>query len=66
MPTRGTEVLDEIDRWIKHFEAAKLNPIHTITLNPDSLDVTRWWYEFLIEVDVISRHDKVFKDLTWR
>ena len=55
--------------WTKQIgglNTSKLFPIHTIILNPDSLDVTRWWYEFLIEVDAISAHDRVFKDLTWR
>ena len=66
MPTRGTERLDEMDRWMDHFKAEKLVPIHTFTLNPDSLDVTRWWYEFFIELNVISRQDKIFKDLTCR
>ena len=64
MPTRSTEVLPDVDRWIKHFEAAKQNPIHP--LNPDSLDVTRWWYEFLVEVDAINEHDNVFRDLAWQ
>ena len=42
MPTRGTERLNEMDKWISHFEAAKMVPIHTVTLTIDSLDVTIW------------------------
>ena len=64
MSTRTTERLDEMDRWISHFEAAKMIPIHTVTLDADSLDVTRWWFEFFVEINVINRWDKVFKDLT--
>ena len=64
MSTRTTERLDEMDRWISHFEAAKMIPIHTVTLDADSLDVTRWWFEFFVEINVMNRWDKVFKDLT--
>ena len=64
MLTRGTERLDEMDRWISHFEAAKMVPIHTFTLDVDSLDFTRCWFEFLVEIKVMNRRDKVFKDLT--
>ena len=66
MPTRDTERPNEMDRWMEHFETAKLVPIHTVTLNLDSLDVTRWWFDFFIEVNVMSRQDKVFKDLACR
>ena len=63
-PTRSTEILPEINLWIKHFEAARTNPIHLITLSPESLDRTRWWFEFLVEVEAIDDRDNVFKDLT--
>ena len=63
MPTRSSERLDEMDRWMDHFEAAKKVPIHTVTLEVDSLDVTRWWRDFFVEIGVLSKHDKVFKDL---
>ena len=64
MPTRGTERLNEMDKWISHFEAAKMVPIHTLTLDVNSLDVTRWWFDFFVEINIMNRRDKVFKDLT--
>ena len=64
MPTRSSERLDEMDRWMDHFEAAKRVPIHTVTLDVDSLDVTRWWRDFFVEIGELSKRDKVFKDLT--
>ena len=56
-----TGILGEIVRWIKHFEAAKLDPIHLIELGAGSLDVTQWWYEFLVEIEQINDDDSVFK-----
>ena len=61
MPIRGTERLDEMDRWVNHFEAAKMVPIIIVTLD---VDFTRCWFEFFVEINVINRRDKVFKDLT--
>ena len=46
-----------------HFEAAKEVPIHTVTLDVDSLDITRWWRNFFVEFGVLTKHDRVFKDL---
>ena len=64
-PTRSTELLPKLNRWIRHFEAAKQNPIHIVSLSPESLDETRWWFEFLVEVEAIQYdQEMVFKDLT--
>ena len=63
-PTRSTEILPDINRWINHLRAAGPNPIHLVTLSPESLDVTRWWFEFLVEVEAIDGRDHVFRDLT--
>ena len=60
MPTRRTKVLTEIDRWIDHFEEGKKDQIHLVELEPESLDVTWWYHEFLIEIDQLSADDKVF------
>ena len=46
-----------------HFEAAKEVPIHTVTLDVDSLDVTRWWRNFFVEFGVLDEEDRVFMDL---
>ena len=63
-PTRGTELLLKLNRWIRHFEAAKQNPIHIVTLSPEGLDETRWWFEFLVVVKAIQyEKGMVFKDL---
>ena len=43
-----------MDHWMDHFEAAKKVPIHTVTLDDD----------FFVEIRILSRRDKVFKDLT--
>ena len=63
-PTRGTELLPKLNRWITHFELSRQMPIHTVNLSTEGLIETRWWYEFLVEVKAIP-HDKgtVFKDL---
>ena len=53
-PTRSTEILPEINRWINHFKAAEHNPIHLATLSPEGLDKTRWWRKFLVEVKAIN------------
>ena len=63
MTTRSSERLDEMDRWMDHFEAAKEVPIHTITLDVASLDITRWWRDFFVELGVLTKRDRVFKDL---
>ena len=63
MPTRSTERADEIFRWIDHFEASKVVPIHTVTLDAESLEVTCWWRYFLIEIGILSTQDRVFRDL---
>ena len=63
MPTRGSEKIKEMVRWMDHFEAAKEVPIHTITLDINSLDVTRWWRNFFVELGVLDKEDRVFKDL---
>ena len=63
MPTRRSERLKEMVRWMDHFEAAKEVPIHTITLDVDSLDFTRWWRDFLVELGVLDKEDRVFMDL---
>ena len=47
-----------------HLKAAKRVPIHTLTVDVDSLDVTCWWRDFFVEIGVLSKRDKVFKDLT--
>ena len=60
MITRRTEVLTEIERWIDHFEEAKQDQIHLVELEPESLDVTWWYHEFLNEIDQLSADDKVF------
>ena len=44
-------------RWMDHFEAAKEVPIHTVTLDVDSLDVTRWWRDFFVEFGVLDEED---------
>ena len=54
IPTRRSERLKEMVRWMYHFEAAKEVPIHTVTLNVDSLDVTCWWCDFFIELGVLD------------
>ena len=61
--TRRSERLKEMVRWMDHFEAPKEVPIHTVTLDVDSLDVTRWWRNFFVELGVLTKHDRVFKDL---
>jgi hypothetical protein len=58
MPTRRSERLKEMVRWMDEFEAAK-----EVTLDVDSLDVTRWWHNFFVELGVLDERDKVFKDL---
>ena len=63
MLTRSSERLDEINRWMDHFEAAKEVPIYTITLDVASLDITRWWRDFFVELGVLTKRDRVFKDL---
>ena len=63
MLTRRSERLKEMVCWMDHFEAAKEVPIHTVTLDVDSLDVTRWWRNFFVELGVLTKHDRVFKDL---
>ena len=63
MPTRGSERIKEMICWMDHFEAAKEVPIHTITLDVDSLDVTQWWRDFFVELGVLDERDKVFMDL---
>ena len=64
MPTRGSEKIKGMVRWMDHFEAAKEVPIHTISLDISSLDVTRWWRDFFVELGVLEEEDKVFMDLT--
>ena len=59
MPTRRSERLKEMVRWMDHFEAAKEVPIHTVTLDVDSLE----WRNFFVELGVLTKHDRVFKDL---
>ena len=63
MPTRRSERPKEMVCWMDHFEAAKEVPIHTITLDVDSLDVTRWWRDFFVELGVLDEEDRVF-DIT--
>ena len=63
MPTRSTERADEIFRWIDHFEASKVVQIHTVTLDAESLEVTCWWRYFLVEIGILNKRDRVFKDL---
>ena len=63
MPTRGSEKIKEMVRWMDHFEAAKEVPIHTVTLDVDSLDVTCWWRDFFVELGVLDEEDRVFMDL---
>ena len=63
MPTRSTERAEEMNRWIDHFEASKVVPIHTVTLDANSLEVTRWWRYFLVEIGILNKRDRVFKDL---
>ena len=46
-----------------HFKASKVVPIHTITLDADSLEVTCWWRYFLIELNILNTQDQVFRDL---
>ena len=62
-PTRSTEKVDDILRWMDHFEASKVVPIHTITLDVDSLEVTCWWRYFLVEIGILNVRGRVFKDL---
>ena len=64
MPTRGSERIKEMILWMDHFEAAKEVLIHTITLDINSLDVTRWWRDFFVELGVLDEEDRVFKDLS--
>ena len=64
MPTKGSERIKEMVRWMDHFEAAKEVLIHTITLDISILDVTRWWRDFFVELGVLDEEDRVFKDLT--
>ena len=45
MPCRSTERSDEIFRWIDHFEASKVVPMHTVNLDVDSLGVYDTWYD---------------------
>ena len=45
-----------------HFEAAREVPIHTVNLDVDSLDVTCWWRDFFVELGVLTKWDRVFKD----
>ena len=59
----GSERLEEMVRWMDHFEAAKEVPIHTVTLDVGSLDVTRWWCDFFVELGVLDEREKVFMDL---
>ena len=63
-PTRGSEKINEMNHWINHYQAAKEVPIHTITLDINSLDVTRWWRNFFVELGVLDEEDRVFKDLS--
>ena len=63
MPTRGSEKIKEMVHWRDHFEAAREVPIHTITLDIGSLDVTRWWRDFFVELGVLDKEDRVFMDL---
>ena len=58
MPTRSTERADEIFRWIDHFEASKVVPIHTVTLDAESLEVTCWWRYFLVEIGILNKYSK--------
>ena len=63
-PTRGTELLPKLNRWITHFEKARQMPIHTVNLSTEGLNETRWWFEFLVEVKAIQyEKGTVFKDL---
>jgi hypothetical protein len=63
MPTSGSEKIKEMVRWRDHFEAARDVPIHTLTLDTGSLDATRWWHEFFVELGVLDEEDRVFHDL---
>jgi len=63
-PTRGTELLPKLNRWIKHFEKSRQMPIHTVNLSTEGLMETRWWFDFLVEVQAIPyEKGTVFKDL---
>ena len=64
MPCRSTERSDEKSRWIDHFEVSKVVPMHTVNLDVDSLEVTRWWRYFLVEIGILDRRDRVFRDFT--
>ena len=63
MPTRSSERLDEMVCWMDHFEAAREVPIHTVNLDVDSLNVIRWWRDFFLELGVLTKRDRVFKNL---
>ena len=58
-PTRSTEVADKMLQWVDHFEASKVVPIYTITLDADSLEVTCWWRYFLIEIGILSAQNRL-------
>ena len=64
MPTRGSEKIKKMVRWMDHFEAAREVPIHTITLDIGSLDATQWCRDFFVELGVLDEEDRVFADLT--
>ena len=60
MPCRRTEILPKIERWIKHFEKAKKDPIQFEELDPENTEMSMWYWEFLIEIRHLRRSDKVF------
>jgi adenylosuccinate synthase len=60
MPCRRTEILPQIERWIKHFERAKQDPIHLVELDPEKAEISWWYREFLIEIEQLNKSDKVF------
>jgi hypothetical protein len=63
MPTRRSERIKEMVCWKDHFKAGREVQIHTITLDIGSLNATRWWRDFFVELGVLDKEDRVFMDL---
>ena len=59
-PTRWTEVLPKLERWIDHFDMAKITPILLIEVEPESAEMSWWYRNFFIEIGQLSEDDDVF------
>ena len=60
MPTRWTEVLPKLERWIDHFDMAKITQILLIEVEPESAEMSWWYHNFFIEIGQLSEDDDVF------